>query len=119
MKHDTWFFTGDEETYTTLNAADAADGGWAGDQQLTILPSTDHGFKASSGSLQSLCYIQGTTNYDGLKKIHAVAADTITIVAKYVAETFTTADTVKAMFGADYPYELLGIEVHVSRGDAA
>ena len=86
MKHDTWFFTGDEETYTTLNAADAADGGWAGDQQLTILPSTDHGFKASSGSLQSLCYIQGTTNYDGLKKIHAVAADTITIVAKYVAE---------------------------------
>jgi len=112
--HDTWFFTGDEETYTTLDNDDAADGGWAGDKQLTTLPSTDHGFKASIGSLQSLVYIQGTTNYDGLRRIHAVAANTITIEAKYVAETFGGTETVKTMYSNNHPFEFLGFEVTVA-----
>lgn len=112
--HDTWFFTGDEETYTTIDNAAAVDGGWAGDKQLTTIPSTDHGFKASTGDLQSLIYIQGSTNYDGLRKIHAVATNTITIVAPYVAETFAGTETIKTMFSANYPFELLGYDVHLS-----
>lgn len=116
--HDTWFFTGDEETYTTLNNAAAVDGGWAGRDQLTTLPSTDHGFKASSGSLQSLIYIQGTDNYDGLRKIHAVGTDTITIVAPYVAETFAGTETVKSMYSDNHPFEFLGFEVTLSAASA-
>ena len=112
--YDTWFFTGDEETYSTLAAGDAVDGGWAGEHQLTTLPATDHGFKASAGSLQSLIYIQETTNYDGLKRIYSVATSTITIIAPYVAETFTTADTIKTMYGDNHPFELVGYEVHLS-----
>ena len=112
--YDTWLFTGDEETYTTITAGDAVDGGMAGDKYLTTIPSNDHGFKASSGSLQSLCYIQGTTNYDGLKRIHAVGTNTITIVAKYVAETFGGTETIKTMYGADHPFEFLGFEVKLS-----
>ena len=94
--YDTWEFSGDEETYSTLAAGDAADGGSYDGKDLTTLPATDHGFKAGS-----LVYIQGTTNYNGMKLIQAVAANTITIYASYIAETFTTGDTIKTLVTYD------------------
>lgn len=117
--YDTWFFTGAKATYTTIDAGPAVDAGFAGMDQLVTIPSTGHGFLASSGSLQSLIYIQGTTNYNGLKKIHAVAANTITIVAKYVAETFAGTETLKSMVGFNHPFELLGYEVKLSAAGGA
>jgi len=115
---DIWHFSGDEETYTTINNAVAVDAGWAGMDQLTTIPITGHGFKASSGKLQSLVYIQGSTNYDGLRKIHAVATNTITIVAKYVAETFAGTETVKTMYSDDHPFEFLGFKVTLNAASA-
>jgi len=120
--HDTWYFTGAKATYTTLNADNDTDGGWGNNALLTILPSTAHGFFASSGSLQSLIYIQGTTYYNGLRKIHAVADNTITIYAKYVAAEATfggTLETVKTMYSDNHPFEFLGFELTIDAAVAA
>lgn len=107
------FFTGDEETNTTLDNTAAADGGVRGTQKLTTLTSTDHGFKAGS-----YIWINGTTNYDGLKKIQAVAANTITIYATFVAETPAGTETLTAAAYFKKDWELLGFRVHLNAASA-
>jgi len=106
-------FSGNEETYSTLKADDSADGGTYNSQPLATLPATDHGFQAGS-----YVWITGTTNYDGIKKIQAVAANTITIYSKHTAETFTTADLIKAAAYFDKDWELMGFRIHLSAASA-
>jgi len=113
-KIETYNFSGDEETYTTINNAAAVDAGYTDIGHLTTIPSTDHGFKAGTH-----IYIQGSVAYNGLKKIQAVAANTITIYQKYVAETFAGTETLKSMVGFDEPFELIGFQFHLSAAGGA
>jgi len=124
--YDVWEFSGDEETYSTLATTDPVTGNSVDGKHLTTLGATDHGFKAGS-----LVYIQGTINYNGLKLIQAVAANTITIYAKFIAEaTVDTSDTIKTMVTYDRitgkysdagvtvaagpPFEFLGFTLHLN-----
>lgn len=114
--YDEYFFSGDEETYTTLDNTAASDQSVPGGTDptgITRLTSTDHGFKAGS-----CVYIQGTTNYDGLRYIEAVAANTFDIRANYVAETPAGTETVKTMHSSPHPFEFLGFEVHLDAASA-
>ena len=113
--YDVMYFSGNEETYTTLDNTLAATGGTANGKALTILTSTDHGFKVGS-----YVWISGTTNYDGLRLIQAVAANTITIYAKYVAEVPAGTETLKAAayLNQKKNWELLGFRVHLNAASA-
>lgn len=118
---DVWCFTGAKALNTTLDNAAAVDAGRdpVTLEPLTTLPSTTHGFLASSGKLTSLVFITGSTNYDGLRRIYAVAANTITVYAKYVAETFVGTETVRCAIQPNYPFEYHGIEVTLSAAGGA
>ena len=107
--HEEFFFSGDEETYTTLDNTAVSDQGGG----IVRLTSTDHGFKAGA-----YVYIQGTTNYDGLKAISAVAANTFDIVASFMAETPAGTETVKTMYSSGHAFEFLGFEIHLSEESA-
>lgn len=118
---DTWNFTGAKATYTTLDNAAAVDAGVnPADprEHLVTIPSTAHGFLASSGDLISCLFILGSVNYNGLRKIHAVATNTITIVAPYVAETFAGTETIKSMISFNHAVDFLGFRIHLSAASA-
>jgi hypothetical protein len=115
--YDRYFFSGDEETFTTINNAAAVDATIA-EVGLVTIPSTDHGFKAGAAELPTHIYVNGTVNYNGMRKIYAVATNTITIYAKYVAETFAGTETLRTMIKMDSSYELIGFEVHLSAASA-
>ena len=107
-KHDTWFFTGTKTSYGTLIAAAAASSNAVDPPFTTDIPTSTHGMLAGS-----LIYIQGTTNYDGLRKILSVPdSASMVIYAKFVAETFSTGDTWKTMYSSPHPFEFLGFEFH-------
>jgi len=123
--YDVWEFSGDQETYGTLATTDPATANSIDGKHLTTLGATAHGRQAGS-----LCYIQDTINYSGLKKIQAVATNTITIYAKFIAEaSIDTSDTIKTMVTYDRitgkysdagvtvaagpPWELLGFDLHL------
>ena len=106
-------FSGDEETYTTLTAGDSSNQSVGSERIVTRITSNDHGFKAGS-----YVWISGTDNFDGLRKIAAVATNTIDIYAKYVAETFAGTETVKAAAYFNEPWELLGFRIHLSEASA-
>jgi hypothetical protein len=110
---DVWCFTGAKALNNTLDNAAAVDAGIdpVTNQPIVTIPATAHGFLASSGDLNSLIFLAGTTNYNGLRKIYAVATNTITIYADYVAETFGGTETIRCAIQPDYPYEYHGIEV--------
>ena len=116
--YDEIYFTGDGKTYTTLDndaASDQTVAGGADPIGIVRMPSTGHGF-----NVDSCVYIQGTTNYNGLRKIVAVSdADHFDIRANYVAETFAGTETVKTMYSSPHPFELMGIEVHVDNAPVA
>jgi len=115
---ETYFFSGDEETYTTIDLAAAVDASTPGVGLVTITAS-DHGFKAGASVSKPTCvYVSGTTNYDGLRRIHAVATNTITIYAKYVAETFAGTETVRTMFTDSKPFNIVGFVLHLDAASA-
>jgi hypothetical protein len=108
------FFSGDEETYTTVSATDPSTGGFGfNGVQRTIITSTDHGFKANS-----YVWIDGTTYYDGMRYIEAVAANTITVRGAYTAENTAGTETIKAAVYVERPWELLGFQVHLNTASA-
>ena len=80
---DTWFFNGTKNLGDTIENAAAVDAGRYNDKPIVTIPINGHGIKANSS-----VYIEGTTNYNGLRYVQAVATNTINIYAKFVAETF-------------------------------
>jgi len=115
---DSYFFSGSQETYTTINATAAVDATSIGVGLVTIT-STDHGFKAgATAELPTNIFVSGTVNYDGLRKIHAVTTDTITIFAAYVAETFAGTETLRTMFSDSSPFILAGFKLHLDTAAA-
>lgn len=72
------------------------------DNFITTIPATAHGFKAGS-----IVYISGTTNYNGMREIVAVATNTFNIKAKYIAETFAGSETAKVALYPNAPFRLL------------
>jgi hypothetical protein len=71
----------DKALSQSINDAAAVDGTGG----TTVIPSSGHGYQAGSQ-----IYISGSVNYNGLKLVTAVGANTLTILAPYVAETFST-----------------------------
>ena len=63
---------------------------------------------------ESMVLIEGTTNYDGIRLIKSAPAGYINIAANFVAETVTTADTVKVAIAPGYPFELIEVEIHMT-----
>lgn len=121
---DEWFYTGAGATYGTFNNAAAAAVNSADPPFTTDLTDTAHGLLAGS-----LLYIQGSTNYNGLKKMQSVPdANSMYIYAKYVAETLAGTETWKTMFtydtidrgnvAAGCPWEFLGFEATLSAAGA-
>lgn len=111
---DTWEYTGAKATYGVFNAAVAAVGQSSDPPYTTDLADTGHGLLTGS-----LLYIQGSTNYNGLRKIISLPdADSLMIAAKYVAETLTTGATWKVMYSSPHPFLFLGFEVTLSAAGA-
>lgn len=71
------------------------------------IPATAHGF-----AVDSIIYISGTTNYDGMHKLVAVATNTFDIVSAYVAETFAGTETASATLAPGEPFELIDVRFH-------
>lgn len=123
-----YFFSGDEEMNTTLDNTAVSDQSSSYDKSalggryrdgVVRLTSTDHGFKASPNQKQSnLIYIQGTTNYDGLRHIVAVAANTIDIVAPFVAETPGGTEIARPGLKFDERWMFCGFKLHLSSASA-
>lgn len=119
-----YFFSGDEEMNTTIHATavsdlsvnyDASALGGKYREGVVRLTSTDHGFKASPNQKQSnLIFVQGTTNYDGLRVVLAVAANTLDIIAPFVAETPSGSETLRPGLQFDERYLFVGFKVHLS-----
>ena len=126
---DKWHFSGDEEMNTTIHATAVSDkstdqgelisGSFEG---VTRLTSTDHGFKATSDLWRAdkdlLILVTGTDEYDGMRKIVAVATNTIDIVAAFVAETPGGTETLRAGFKFADPVEFLGFKLHLNAASA-
>lgn len=90
------------QTIDNAAAVDATGG-------LTTIPITGHGYLANS-----YIYITGSTNYSGLKYITAVATNTITIQADYVAETFAGTETTRFVYPCKVACELSEFRIHLS-----
>jgi len=124
QKHDEWFFTGAKAMSGTFDGADAADGDSVNPPFTADLTDTGHGLLANS-----LLYVQGSTNYNGLRKIKSLPdANSMLIYAKFVAETLAGTETWKTMFSYNEiiqgearpgcPFEFLGFEVTLSAASA-
>lgn len=98
-------FSSDQVMNTTLDNAAAVDAG----SGSTTIPLTGHGYVAGS-----MIFLQGTTNYDGVWTISAVAANTFNIPASYVAETFAGTEIARPAFQLSVPGEFLGYELHLA-----
>jgi len=91
---------------TTLDNAAATE--LASDGSMVRIPATNHKFKAGS-----IVEISGTTNYDGIFVIAAVATNTFDIYSEYTAETFSGSETVTVVLTSGSEFELLEVKLHV------
>lgn len=120
---DKWYFSGDEEMNTTFAslAADDKTSDYPNIYRTGVvrLGATDHGYKAAANpeDRPNNIFIQGTTNYDGLRQIVAVATDTLDIVAKYVAEN-PNGQTLRPGFQFDWDVEFIGFKLHLDTASA-
>jgi len=84
---DEWHFTGAKATYGVFGNNDAIEGQSVIPPFTTDLTDATHGLLAGSDKNPSLIWIEGTTNYDGLRKIVSIPdVNSIMIAASYVAE---------------------------------
>jgi len=130
-----FYFSGDENMNTTLAAAAVVDktSSYPGlfekagvvDLTLVAQDSSDHGYTASpqplwkSRTKANCIYIQGTDNYDGLRRIIAAPDGTsLYIVAPYTAETTATGDTVFPGLSFDEPWFFRGYRLHLDTASA-
>jgi hypothetical protein len=82
---------------------------------------TGHGYIAGDANppRPNFIFIQGTTNYDGLRRIVSIPdADTVRIVAKYVAEEPAGTEVFFPGVQLDEDYVFLGFEVHLNAASA-
>jgi len=89
----------------TLGNVDVVDNG----DGTVMLNAGTHGYKVGSQ-----VYIDGTTNYDGLHTLTAVAAATITFVATYVAEKPGGSETVRIVLFPGNPFQLMEVRLHLN-----
>lgn len=119
-----YFFSGDEEMNTTIGNTAVSDQSANYDSSalggkyregVVRLTSSDHGYKASPNQRdQNLIYVQGTTNYDGLREVIAVATDTLDIIAPYVAETPAGTETLRPGLKFNERYMFVGFKLHLA-----
>ena len=124
---DAWHFSGDEEMQTTIGntaisdvSSSYPDYGYPGVVRLT---STDHGYKASvdlekTNISGNAIMVQGTTNYEGMHQVVAVAENTLDIVAPYVAETPAGTENLRPGFKFDHMVSFIGFTVHLNAASA-
>ncbi|RPI88700.1 MAG: hypothetical protein EHM41_00055 [Chloroflexi bacterium] len=122
---DRWNFSGDEEFNTTIGNSAVSDQSASYREikyGVTRLTSSDHGYKVSPAIYGpepgNLIFVQGTTNYEGLRKIVAVGTDTLDIIAKFVAETPGGTETLRPGFKCDTDVKFLGFELHLDSASA-
>jgi hypothetical protein len=85
MRHfDELIFNGAKPTNGTINNDDAVNAGGG----LVTIPITAHGLKVGS-----MIHIAGSVAYNGNYVLQAVAVNSITVKATYVAETFAGTET--------------------------
>jgi len=120
-KLEFYYFEGDELMNTALAAVAVADKSstypeW--EPGVVEIHSTDHGYKAGDREdIPNYIFVQGTDNYDGLRRIIAdapVDADSLYLVAKYVAEETATGDTFFPGLRFSDPWEFVGFTLHQS-----
>ena len=107
MRIETFKASGSGAMNSTLDNAAAVDAG----SGVVTIPSTAHGF-----AVGSQVYISGSTNYDGMHTITAVAANTFNINAAYVEETFDGTETLRVVLepeGGKIGFALKEIRLHV------
>lgn len=81
-----------------------------GDGTVKLTLSVAHGLLADS-----VVYVEGTTNYDGLRLITAIpSSTTISIKAPFVAETPGGTETVKVAIKAKRDFMFFGFRLHLS-----
>jgi hypothetical protein len=97
--------TGSGPLNTTLSAAAAVDNG-DGTVKLAVA--------ADIFAAGSQVYIEGTTNYDGLREVVSAPAGYINIRAPFVDETPVGTETIKVALSPGFPFELLEINLHLS-----
>jgi len=97
---------GDNGFSATLDNAAVVDNG----NGTVKIEATDHGFLG----VGSVVYIEGTTNYDGMREITAVNTNDFSIKADYVAETLAGTETAKVAFDWNRPVEILEVRLHLS-----
>ncbi len=98
--------TGSGALNTTLKNAAAV---WKSDDIIALEITADL-FNANSD-----IYIEGTDRYDGLRHVDSAPSGYVYIKRRaMVAETFTTADTVKVAVAPGAPFEFIGFEIHLS-----
>lgn len=108
LKPDFFNFTNTAKPMHGTQTGGAAVNATSGtDLRAVTLTLNAHGFSAGSH-----IFLAGTTNYNGLRKIHAVATNTITILADYVAET--VAGTFFCGMQYDCEYYFMGFKLHLS-----
>ena len=95
---------------TTLDNAAAVDAG----SGLVTIPSTAHGFKVGSH-----IGIRGSTSYDGIYELIAVAANTFNIYAIYVAETFAGSEMARPELAPGCHFRAMELRLHLDGAAAA
>jgi len=81
-----------------------------GDGTVRLTTGAAHGLLAGS-----VVYIEGSTNYDGLREITNVSAATkMDVKAKFVAETPAGTETVKIVVVPKKDFKFLGFRLHLS-----
>jgi len=101
----------------TLDNTAVADQGVSealGNVNIVRIAATAHGF-----AVNSFVYINGTTNYDGVYQLKAVAANYFEIVAPYVAETPAGTETASFTLFPGKSFVLVEARVFVSDGSGA
>ena len=109
-KYDELIFNGAKATNGTLDNDDAVDAGGG----LVTIPITAHGLKVGSQIV-----IAGSVAYDGNYVVQAVAANTITVKATYVAEEFAGTETFVSGWKMPYKGTIAGIAAKLSAGVAS
>jgi len=119
---DTICYSGAKATYIALDNTAVADVGRVGpsEENIVDLTITGHGFLAGPSLWDfNCCFILGSTNYSGLKRIYSVPdANSLRIFSKYTAETPAGTETLRTAYKSSFPFLWLGFEIHLSAASA-
>jgi len=74
------------------------------------IEATDHGFLG----VGSVIYIEGTTNYNGMREITEVNTNDFSIKADYVAETLAGTETAKVALDFNRVIEIIEARLHLN-----